>query len=92
MPAMVLLVKPPQLDQGVAPAAVSRLAALGVTSLTLLRNTEIAAIVLEGWAFDPRRTAAAAAEIVAGGEGSEPLLPVVEMAISRESKGGMGNV
>jgi len=36
-------------------AALERLADLGVTSVTLLRDGAIAGLVLEGWAFDPAR-------------------------------------
>jgi hypothetical protein len=39
----------------VGPVAVGRLAALGVTRISLLGDQSGFAVVLEGWAFDPTR-------------------------------------
>jgi hypothetical protein len=40
----------------VGPDAAERLASLGITRITLLRDPISTAVVLEGWAFDPART------------------------------------
>ena len=39
----------------VGPAAVARLAALGITRVSLLDDPSGVGVVLEGWAFDPAR-------------------------------------
>jgi hypothetical protein len=39
----------------VGPAAVARLAALGITRVSLLGDQSGFGVVLEGWAFDPAR-------------------------------------
>lgn len=39
----------------VGPAAVARLAALGITRVSLLGDQSGIGVVLEGWAFDPAR-------------------------------------
>jgi len=40
----------------VGPVAVGRLAALGITRISLLGDQSGFGVVLEGWAFDPART------------------------------------
>jgi hypothetical protein len=67
-----------ELDLG--PAVADRLASLGVTSLVLYRDDQTLCVVLEGWAFDPSSSAAAASLI-----GAEPtartLRPVMQTAL-----------
>lgn len=62
------------------PAVADRLLALGVTNLALYRDHETLCVVLEGWAFDPSSSAAAASVI-----GVEPdartLRPVMQTAL-----------
>lgn len=57
-----------------------RLASLGVTNLALYRDGDTLCLVLEGWAFDPSSSAAAASAI-----GLEPetrtLRPVMQSAL-----------
>ena len=53
--AMVVVLFPVSDDEpSLQPAALDELARLGVTSIALLRDSSLAGLVLEGWAFDPR--------------------------------------
>jgi hypothetical protein len=72
------------------PAALEQLAALGVTNIALFRDTEVAGLVLEGWAFD-LRDAPRAACVVAGADTELQMLePLVQMAVSsRQETGGL---
>ena len=64
-------------DVDLGPAVADRLTGLGVTSLALYRDGEALCLVLEGWAFDPSSSSAAASAI-----GIEPaartLRPVMQ--------------
>lgn len=72
-------------DPGVAlgPGAASRLARLGVTSVSLLRDRRIVAAVLEGWAFDASGASGAAA--ILNGRATATLLPFIQVAVSLPS-------
>jgi hypothetical protein len=61
---------------------VSRLAALGVTSVVVVRDQQTVGIVLEGWLFDPARSAGAAAEALGATTGARTLHPVLHLAVS----------
>jgi hypothetical protein len=66
----------------VGPDAAQQLAALGITSVSVLRDEQTTAIALEGWAFDPDRSAEAAARLVAADPAAVRVLrPVVESAL-----------
>jgi hypothetical protein len=55
--AMVMLVAEIQAGEPVlGPNVADRLANLGITRITLLRDLSSTAVVLEGWAFDPARS------------------------------------
>jgi hypothetical protein len=55
--AMVVLVAEIQAGEPVlGPKVAERLASLGITRITLLRDASSTAVVLEGWAFDPARS------------------------------------
>jgi hypothetical protein len=70
------------------PAALEELGRLGVTSIALLRDTTVAGLVLEGWAFDSRN-ASRAARAVAGACGElQVLRPLVHMAVSTATERG----
>ena len=66
----------------------ARLAALGVTNVALLRDAETIAIVLEGWAFDPARSAWAAAAALGDASGCRVLQPTLDVAVSNASSSG----
>lgn len=55
-----------------------RLAELGVTRVTVARDTATEAVVLEGWAFDAQSSGAEAARLVAGPDPARPLQPVLQ--------------
>jgi len=61
---------------------VSELARLGVTNVSLVRDEQTVAIVLEGWMFDPACSAEAAAEAVGAASGTRTLHPVMHLAVS----------
>jgi hypothetical protein len=59
-----------------------KLAALGVTSVSVLRDERTTALALEGWAFDPDRSAEAAARVVVDDPATVRILrPVLESAV-----------
>jgi hypothetical protein len=69
-------------------AEAARLAELGVTNVSLLRDADTVAIVLEGWAFDPARSARTAAEALGDAAVCRVLQPALEMAVSHASMTG----
>jgi hypothetical protein len=79
---MVLLLDARNGDLELGAAAVSELAKLGVTNLSLLRDHSTVGVVLEGWLFDPARYADAAATAIAAEDGAKGLQPVMHMAVS----------
>lgn len=71
-------------DVTIGPDALSRLAALGVTSVAVLRDADAGcAVVLEGWAFDPNISAVAATGAL-GANGARARLfhPIAQMTVS----------
>jgi hypothetical protein len=81
--AMVVALLPvsdeePRLQSG----ALAELARLGVTSVALLRDTSVAGLVLEGWAFDPRDVPQAACAVGGVREDVRLLRPPMQMAVS----------
>jgi hypothetical protein len=64
------------------PATLDALARLGVTSVSLVRDEETAALVLEGWAFDPAHSAAAAAKAVGAVPPTRTLRPALHVAVA----------
>jgi hypothetical protein len=81
--AMVLVLCHAPVDEpSLQPGALKELARLGVASVTLLRDSSLAGLVLEGWAFDPRDARRAASAVVGVREGLRMLQPVVQMAVS----------
>ena len=61
---------------------VDTLARLGVTSVALLRDEATVGIVLEGWLFDPARSADAVAEAFGTASETRTLHPVIHLAVS----------
>jgi hypothetical protein len=57
------------------------LAGLGVTSLTVVRNEQTVGIILEGWLFDPARSAGTAAAAVGAPPGAPVLYPILQAAV-----------
>jgi hypothetical protein len=68
------------------PEVVSHLARLGITNLGLVRDHQTVGIVLEGWSFDPARSAETATAVIAAG--GRMLHPVMHMAVTTAGPGG----
>jgi hypothetical protein len=69
--AMVMLVADTHAGEPVVgPDVAERLANLGITRITLLRDPLSTAVVLEGWAFDPARTPEATRAVFPAGGAS----------------------
>jgi hypothetical protein len=73
------------------PAALEKLARLGITSLALLRDTSVVGLVLEGWAFDPRDAPQAACAVAGAREDLRTLEPLAHMAVSAASTQEVSN-
>src|SRR5437867_3088105 len=82
--AMLVLLMPTAGQHLVLEAeAAGRLAGLGVTHVSVLRDEETVAVVLEGWAFDPGSSAEPAAALVS--DGTLPvrtLRPLAHVAVA----------
>lgn len=66
--------------------AIARLSELGITHVALVREGDTAGLVIEGWAFDSVRSAAAAATAL--GVEARTFHPLLEMAVSPASNAG----
>ena len=74
-------------------SVLEELASLGITSVALLRDSSIAGVVLEGWAFDARDVERAARAVAGTSDGLQTLRPLVEMSVSAAgAHGGRNNV
>ena len=84
MSMLLVLVPASKGEPSLQPAAVSELARLGVTSVDLLRDERSMGLVVEGWAFDPSRSADAVLAAVgcrcAQVQALQPLLHVTVSA------------
>jgi hypothetical protein len=74
-------------EPALQPGALAALARLGITSVSLLRDEQIAGLVLEGWAFDPTRAEEAVRAAAGTRDGIRTLEPLVQMAVSAASTG-----
>ena len=63
-------------------SALEALASLGITSVALLRDSSIAGLVLEGWAFDVRDVERAARAVARTSDGIQTLRPLVQMSVT----------
>jgi hypothetical protein len=63
-------------------SALEELASLGITSVALLRDSSIAGLVLEGWAFDARDVERAARAVAGTSDGARTLRPIAQMSVS----------
>lgn len=86
--AMALMLWPAGAGVRIGPAEAAQLGALGVTSVTLLRDARTVAVVLEGWAFNPARSARTAAAALGDAAACRLLQPSLDMAVSNVD--GMG--
>jgi hypothetical protein len=82
MGLLVVLVPADRDDLTLGPAAVAALRRIGVTSVALARDDRTAAVILEGWAFDPGRPHAALSALGATTGDARTLQPIVQMAVT----------
>jgi len=90
MAQLLLLLSADRDEVSLSARNVEALARLGVTSVSLARDEQTAAVILEGWALDPGCHDAALAALGASVDASRVLTPVVQMAVSAAPiKGGI---
>ena len=83
MGTAVVLVPEASGEVSVGPEAARRLADLGVTHDTLLRDLEGFAVVLNGWSFDPSEAVDPAIEALGcAGMTCRTLLPMAQMSLN----------
>jgi hypothetical protein len=88
---LVVLIPASEAEPSLQPTALSKLAQLGVTSVAVVRDDLTLALVVEGWAFDPSRSAEAVVDAVAARAlGPRTLYPVTHMAVSAVASGRPG--
>ncbi len=87
MGLLVVLV-PADHELTLGPPAVEALARLGVTSVALARDDLTAAVILEGWAFDPGRPHAALSALGTTSGEARTLQPIVQMAVTAAATEG----
>jgi len=87
---LVLLVANENPAAEVGPAVAQELAALGVTSLSLLRDDRTTAVALEGWAFDVASSAAEATSAIGGDTATRALQPVLQTLLTLDRALGGG--
>jgi hypothetical protein len=86
---MVVLLPASEAEPSLRPDAVSELARLGVTSLAVARDERLVALVVEGWAFEPSRSARAVVAAFAGeGASVRTLHSIAEMTVSTAPPSG----
>lgn len=88
--AKALMLWPAGAGVRIGSAEAAQLGALGVTNVTLLGDAETVAILLEGWAFDPNRSALTAAAALGDASECRVLQPTLDVAVSNvEGRGGI---
>jgi hypothetical protein len=86
---MVLVLFPTSDEEPVLEAGtLAALAALGITSVSLLRDEYTVGLVLEGWAFDPARAGEAVRAAAGARDGIRTLEPLVQLAVSAAPPAG----
>jgi hypothetical protein len=71
------------------PSGLEELARLGVTNVALVRDTRIAGLVLEGWAFDVRDAHRAAGAVAVAHEDVRTLKPLAQMSVTAAPSGAV---
>jgi hypothetical protein len=86
---MVLLLEDTEGAFAIRERQISELTRLGVTSVDVLRDKQTLGVVLEGWLFDPARSADDVTRIVGDPASARTLHPVMHLAVSSAAdKGG----
>ena len=87
MAILVVLLPASEAEPSLQPAAIAKLARLGVTSVAVVRDDQSVGLVVEGWAFDPSRSARAVVDAVAGPmPGVRILHPLLELAVTTSAR------
>ena len=86
--AMMLVLLETKAEFTVRRELVEELARLGVTSVAVVRDSETVGVVLEGWMFDPARSAGSAASAIGATARARVLHPVLQMAVSTARSSG----
>jgi len=79
---IAVLMLPADADISLGPETSARLSRFGITHAALLADHDQVAVVLEGWAFDPERSAAAVADVVAERSSLRVLRCLMEVAVA----------
>lgn len=82
MAMVVVLFPAADAQPTLVPSGLEDLAKLGITSVALLRDSSVAGLVLEGWAFDSSDAQRAVRAVAGAREGVRTLQPLVQMGIS----------
>ena len=83
MAMLVVLIPASEAEPSLQPTALSKLARVGVTSVAVVCDDVTLALVVEGWAFDPSRSAEAVLRAVgARAPHARTLYPVMHTAVS----------
>jgi hypothetical protein len=85
---MVVLLDDANGEFSLCQGPVASLARLGITNVALVRDIRTVGIVLEGWLFDPVRSAGAVAEAVGARSDARVLQPVLHLAVSSAANEG----
>jgi hypothetical protein len=85
---LVVLLDDPAGEFSLRQELVASLGQLGVTNVALVRDEHTVGIVLEGWLFDPSRSADAAVEALGTASGRRVLHPVLHLAVSTAAHEG----
>lgn len=82
--AILLVLMPAGTKTCLPSDTLAALARLGVTSVALVRDERSMGVVVEGWAFDPGKSADAVTAAVSGeGRRTRTFQPVMEMTLSQ---------
>ena len=82
MPMLIVLVDARREAAVLDVTTANRLAALGVTHVTIARDRRTEAVVLDGWAFDAIGHAAEASALVGGTAATQTLQPALQVLIT----------
>ena len=89
MATAVVLLAASRAESSLPSAAVTSLAQLGVTGISVVRDDRTLGLVVDGWAFDPRRSAEALVEALGRTrQGARTLFPLLEVAVFPAALGG----
>lgn len=81
MANLVVLVPAARSDVVLGSSAVAALGRLGVTGISVARDEDTLAVVLEGWAFDAARHDAVLAALGLASEDTRLLRPLAQMTV-----------